>query len=85
MEFSKVCEYVNSKLKGMSLIEKINLFKDFFKSPIDYKDGVFYFSNKESTETRIADYISIRAHWMNTGEFDRLYDLFKSKETVDKN
>lgn len=84
MEFLKICEYVNNKLKEMSLIEKILLFREIFKSPINYKDGVFYYSGKESTESRVSDYLAIRAHWMNMQEFDKLELYFKNKDDVNK-
>lgn len=80
MKFTEVCSVVKDRLKHMSLIEKVILFEEFFESPVKYKDGIFYYSGKESNETRVSDYLAIREHWMNVHEFDKLYYYFKGKD-----
>ena len=84
MEFIKVCEYVLSKLKELSLEEKTIIFSNYFKCPISYRDGVFYYRGNESTLTEVSDYLSIKTHWLTVSEFDRLSEYFKNKEARDK-
>ena len=84
MKFTEVCCFVNDKLKQMSLKDRVILFDEFFKSPISYKDGTFFYNGIESNETRISDYLSIRQHWMSVGEFDKLYTHFKKEDSLTK-
>lgn len=80
MEFFKVCAYVKEKLKEMSLEDKIILFKEFFRSPINYVDGAYFYTGKESDKNRVSDYLQIREHWMSMSEFNRLYNYFNDKK-----
>jgi len=80
MKFTEVCSFVKDRLKTMPLKEKVTLFKVIFESPIKYENETYYYSDKESNETRVSDYIAIREHWMNVHEFDKLYYYFKGKD-----
>lgn len=79
MEFLQVVKKVKEYLKTLSLEEKAILFKTLFQSPIEYKDGVFYLSDKEYTLNRTSDYFEIREHWMSMHEFDKLYEYIQNK------
>jgi hypothetical protein len=76
MEFSKVCELVNARLKEMSLCERVLLFKNLFKYPIDCKDGVYSYGAHEWDETRMRDFLEINTHWLSVNEFDRIHLFF---------
>lgn len=84
MEFLNVCENVKTHLKQMPLEEKVILFKDFFRSPINYKDGTFFYSGLSSNKTEVSAYLQIREHWMSMQEFDRLNDYFTNLDKLDK-
>ena len=77
MEFLQVVKKVKEYLKTLSLQEKAILFKTLFQSPIEYKDGAFYLSDKEYTLNRTSDYFEIREHWMSMHEFDKLYEYIE--------
>lgn len=76
MEFFKICKVVNEHLNKLLLSEQVKIFKDIFNYPIDFKDNKYYYGNFEWDETRMKDFISINKHWMNVGEFERLYYYF---------
>lgn len=84
MKFTEVCSFVKDRLENMSLIERVIIFNKLFKSPVSYKDGIFFYNDEESNETRISDYLSIKQHWMSVGEFDTLYIHFKNEESLAK-
>ena len=79
MEFLQVVKKVKEYLSKLSLQEKAILFNTLFQSPIEYKDGAFYLSNKEYSLGRTSDYFVIREHWMSMNEFDKLYKYIENK------
>lgn len=80
MEFFKVCGYVKEHLKQMSVEDKTLLFKDLMRSPINYVDGAYYYTGRESTKTIVSDYLQIREHWLSMSEYNRLYKHFNDKK-----
>ena len=84
MRFLQVVNEVKNQLSACSLQEKAQIFKEVLQSPISIKDGVFYVSNKEYTNSRFSDYLIIREHWMSMHEFDKLYSYFENVMKKDK-
>ena len=84
MRFLQVVDEVKNQLSAISIQEKAQLFKEVLNCPINYSDGVFYVSSKQYTESRMRDYLSIREHWMNMHEFDRLFNYFENLKKKDK-
>lgn len=82
MEFTKVTAEVNKKLKEMSTIEKVLLFKLLFNYPIDYKDNTFTYGTHEWEETRMKDFLEINMHWMSVREFDRMHHHFVKNNMI---
>jgi hypothetical protein len=84
MSFLQVVNEVKNQLSSRNLQEKAQIFIEVLRSPISIKDGVFYVSDKEYTENRFSDYLSIREHWMTMHEFDKLYNYFENVSKKDK-
>ena len=80
MDFNSVTEFVNTKLKELTLGDRVLLFKTLFNYPIDFKDSKYYYSNNEWDEVRMSDFLKINEHWLNVPEFDRLMVHFKKLE-----
>jgi hypothetical protein len=77
MDFSTVTKVVNEQLNNMSLPERVVLFRDIFKFPIDYKNGLYFYVHQEWEEVRMSDYLKIYQNWLDVHQFDRLYDYFE--------
>jgi hypothetical protein len=84
MRFLQVVDSVKNQLSAYSLQEKAQIFKDVLHCPITITDGIFYVSSKLYPEHRMKDYLSIREHWMNMHEFDRLFNYFENLKKNDK-
>ena len=82
MEFLTICKVVNEHLDNLALSEQVKLFKDIFSYPVDYRDNKYYYSGFEWDENRMKDFININKHWMNVGEFERLYYHFTKKDPI---
>jgi hypothetical protein len=80
MEFSTICKVVNEHMDQLSLSGKVKIFKDVFNYPIDFKEDKYYYSSFEWDEQRMKDFISINIHWLNVGEFEKLYYFFTKKD-----
>ena len=76
MDFAATCEYVNEKLNGLLLSEKVILFRDIFRFPVDYKDGKYFYCGEDCSDIVIKDFLEINSTWMKVSEFDRLYIYF---------
>lgn len=84
MRFLQVVDSVKNQLSAFPLQEKAQIFKEVLNCPITITDGVFYVSSKLYSENRMKDYLSIREHWMNMHEFDRLFNYFENLDQKDK-
>jgi len=84
MRFLQIVDSVKTQLNSYSVQEKVEIFKEVFNYPINYSDGVFYFSGNEYTEHRMSDYLSIRIHWMNMHDFNILFNYFENLKQKDK-
>lgn len=80
MHKPKACVDIDEKLKKLSLIDRVVLFRDIFRYPIDYKDGVYQYGSHEWDETRMSDFLEINMHWLSTNEYERIDYYFKKNK-----
>ena len=71
--FSEVYEY----LGNISLKEKVIIFRDLLKYPINCKDDKFYSLKGECSEIEMKDTIEIMSNWLTIKEFEKLKDYFE--------
>lgn len=80
MSFMLMSEYVDARLKNMALDQKILLFKELLKYPINVKCDKFTYLNEEWEEFRMKDFMNIAQNWLSVSEYEILYKHFNSNE-----
>lgn len=76
MEFLQICKYVDERLNLMSLEQKVILFRDILKFPIDSTYSKFKYCGMSWDETQMNDFLQISQHWLSVPQYDKLYKYF---------
>jgi len=77
MNFTQISDYVDSRLSTMELDQKVLLFKEVLKCPVDVTFNKYTYLGQEWTEVRMKDFMSITQHWLSVKQYDMLYEHFK--------